>query len=261
LKPTTEPDTLQDAIIVRLQPLRDADLIAVFLAPDRGRIDTFARSARKSSKRFGGRLQPFAMGTATLGRSRGSMPSLKAFEPRAALLRTGVSYEQLALASYAAELAVAAAQPEHADAHLHAWLGSALVAVDGINIDAPRILPWTKLALDISWLAAAGALADPTTCVDCGEPTSEGARWTPATGGPVCRSCASPAALNVSPTLLAAADALATQIGDAAIIEAIRGESAGDLEFAIGAQVAEILPSAPRSLRGMQKQFFLADRR
>lgn len=52
--------TDSDAIILQTQEYREGDLIVSFLTPDHGRLSGIARGARKSRRRFGGNLEPFA---------------------------------------------------------------------------------------------------------------------------------------------------------------------------------------------------------
>src|SRR5512145_3036254 len=49
-----------DAIILRHLDYGEADRIVTFLTPEHGRLKGFARGARKSRKRFGAALEPFA---------------------------------------------------------------------------------------------------------------------------------------------------------------------------------------------------------
>lgn len=250
-------DTLSDCIVVRLQPLREADLIAVLLSPERGRVDAYARAARKSTKRFGGRLEVFMHGDAELGRSRTKMPALAAFQPRGRLLDAGAGWEQLALASYFVELALAAAQPEHADPALCAWLRSAIAVAGEAGM---QDLAVCRLGGEISWLAALGQLPAPIVCVQCHGSSIEGAAWTAATVGPVCKSCAPPLPATVSADLLYRVDALAGGVLHLEVARCLNSPGIADLDAAIAAQVADQLPHPPRSLRGLRAEFSLASR-
>lgn len=50
--------TVDEAFVLRTQPLGDADLLVSLLARAHGRVRGVARSARRSRKRFGGLLEP-----------------------------------------------------------------------------------------------------------------------------------------------------------------------------------------------------------
>ncbi len=252
--PDRPPDQF-DAVILRLQPLRDADLIGVLLSAELGKSEVYARNARKPSKRFGGRLEAFVAGTVTVGRGRGSLANLRGFQPRERLLPTGTGYEQLALASYFAELAIVASQPAHADPLLHAWFVSAAGCAGKTELNELAVL---KLAGEIAWLAAVGALADPTTCDECGLSTQEGGHWTSATAGPICSACGPPVAPAIGPDLLLAVNALSSGHVDPQIVQQLAQMRPETIEVAINARVAELLARPSRSLRGLQDQFSLA---
>lgn len=253
----SRPANLVDCVLARVHPVRDNDLIVVLLSAESGKVDAYARGGRKPSKRFGGRLEPFVTGQAALRQGRGGLPSLTDFTPVARLLPMQAQYEQLALASYFAELAEAAAQPDHADPQLLLWFVAAAELAGRVDFERLAV---AKLAGELTWLAASGALADPTTCFDCGGTTEHGARWTTATAGPVCRSCAAPLPADASADLLLTVAALATQGIDDRIVAALGAAQPDVIEAAVGARVAELLPRPPRSLRGLQAEFSLAQR-
>lgn len=249
------PPRILHATIVALQPVREADLIAVLLSPDHGKLEVFARNARKPSKRFGGRLQAFVTGQAEVAQGRGNLANLRGFTPGPHLLPMNTGYEQLALASYFAELASQAAQPEHADPQLHRWFSSAVVAAGSADLDTLAI---TKLVGELSWLAAIGALADPATCDECGESTEHGAHWGSASAGPVCRDCAYPMRPTATADLLMAVAALADGVAHPQVAQVMQTLRPGVIEAAVGARVADQLSRATRSLRGLQEEFSLA---
>lgn len=250
----SRPGQQSVAVILRLQPVAESDLIAVLLSPKQGKIEAYARAARKSTKRFGGRLEPFVEGVATLGKGRGSLATLQAFEPQIRHLGTAVEYEQLALASYFAELAITAAQPEHEDTLLFSWLRSAVAAA--ALADASE---WaaTKLAADIAWLSVMGGLADPMTCVECGSATDSGAQWTTATPGPICEGCSAATQPNANPAVLRVIAELGQGVVTHSLAARLKSADGGKIEAAIGARVAELLPRPPKSLRGFEGQFSL----
>jgi DNA repair protein RecO (recombination protein O) len=251
----SRPATQIHGVIVRLQPVRGSDLIVVLLTAAHGMVEAYARSARKPSKRFGGRLEAFVSGAAEVGKSRGSLLTLRSFAPSQRLLPQATGYEQLALASYFAELAIAASQPEHADAMLHNWLLSAAMAAGVCERDELALI---KLAGEVSWLAAVGTLADPTACFGCAGSTESGAHWDSGTAGPVCAGCAAPVRTTVGADLLLAVAALGNGVLDPIAARRMADFRPQSIEAAIGARVAELLPRPTRSLRGLQAEFSLA---
>ncbi len=196
---------LADALIVRLQPVRDADLIVTLLDPDRGRVDAYARSARKSSRRFGGRLQLFALGRARLTQAKGGLPQLSEFERSADLAPTSVDWPLLCLCSTIAELAAVASQPEHADPELHRWACASLRACDDL---APSRLRLASLAVDLGFLQAVGSLPDVSRCSVCAGDLTVGATWEDANEGWSCLACRPTAGPTIDAAACAAVAAL-----------------------------------------------------
>ncbi len=178
---------LSDSLVLRLNPSREADLVVTLFDREAGKIDAWARSGRKRSKRFGGRLELFQRGAARVRAGRGGLPSLTAFERTESLAPRDVDWPRLCLASYIAELAAVAAQPAQSDGALFDW------AVDALRLcDRTRGLNLAALLVDLSFLRAIGGLPALATCMTCGGPTLRGASWPDATEGLVCGDCATP---------------------------------------------------------------------
>ena len=196
---------LADALIIRLQPVRDADLIVTLLDPTRGRVDAYARSGRKSSRRFGGQLQLFALGRARLTQAKGGLPQLSEFERSADLAPGSVDWPLLCLCSTIAELAAVASQPEHADPGLHRWACACLRACDGLPPGRFRL---ASLTVDLGFLHAVGSLPDVSRCGVCAGDLSAGATWEDANQGWCCLRCRSTAGPTVDGAACAAVEAL-----------------------------------------------------
>ncbi len=93
------------AIVVRLQPLREADLIVGLFSLAGGRIDVRAIQGRKSIKRFGGILQPFTRFEAELQtRRRDRMATLISAHLIDPFIELRESLGKIALASWYCEL-------------------------------------------------------------------------------------------------------------------------------------------------------------
>ncbi len=179
--------THQPALILRLQPVGEADLIVSLMTADCGRIDAIARGARSSRKRFGGVLRPFCTVAAQVDSpKRGTLPVLVAADLLQDLGGDGLSYPQLCLASYLAELALQVAQPDHADAPLYHWIADRLPWCRAVT-DAD--LPAAKLAIEASWLRAGGVLPDLLHCCRCGALLEAGGSWPADADGLGCPSC------------------------------------------------------------------------
>ncbi len=191
---------LGPCLVLRVQPVREADLIVSLLNAQRGRVDAVARGARSSRKRFGGTLQPFCKISMQLGRSRGSLPVLAEAAVIKAWLGQDVDYPRLSLASYAAELALVSTQPGHADPGLMAWLERSWDLCEHLQ---PGQLRSLKLTMDVGLLRVHGGLPDFTKCARCGLAPVD-ASWPDWHAGPVCGRCERPSGSRLEPELLTA---------------------------------------------------------
>ena len=237
-------DLLLDAIVARLQPVGDNDLIVSLLTAERGRVDAWVRAGRKSSRRFGGRLELFRAGVARLRPGRGQMPSLAGFEGARQLLGPGVGYSALCLASYAAELALIAAQPEHADAQLATWLSQALAAVAHAD---PEAVVTDRLAIEITFLAAAGCMPATADCNHCGAPLAAGAAWPAFADGPLCDGCAPGGHLELGVVTMCALAGLRGGDLSAAHVEPLPAPERDLITARVTGLLHDALPRRPRS--------------
>ena len=188
-------------IVIRQQPLGEADVIIGLVSAEEGLLDVLARGARKSSKRLAGGVSLFTEISAITEQARGKLANVKESSLLAQFLPETPSYGQLALASYAAELATHAAQPSHADPALYDWLRASLQLVGTVDEHALRT---PRLALEVGFLQALGAFPDVQSCVQCGQSTAQGAQWLDADVGVLCQLCAQPRAELLPPELMRA---------------------------------------------------------
>ena len=183
----TGPEQRVEGVLVRVQPVADAALIITLLSADAGRVEAYARNARASTRRFGGRLELFGQGSARIGRARGSLPLLAGFDRGPSLVGVDLDYTRLLLCSHAAELALASSQPDHADPDLHAWLCRVLRSLGtsrGVADPAAA-----RIGLELGWLQAIGAAPPIDSCSGCGAPWQTGALWPRSHDGLRCLRC------------------------------------------------------------------------
>jgi DNA repair protein RecO (recombination protein O) len=198
-----DQDDLGPCLVLRVQTVREADVIVTLLHPLHGRVDAVARGARSSRKRFGAALAPFRLVHARLGRGRGQLPVLAEATLLQEFLRDGTGYPQLALASYATELAQHASQPDHADPGLFQWLQGVWTQA-GQPIEGQ--LRALRLQAEVTFLRELGAFPDVRACASCHGSTGQGAVWPDASSGLLCLTCAGNRTPRLSADLL---DALA----------------------------------------------------
>ncbi len=230
-------------LVVRLQPVKDHDLIVTLLSAERGRLDTWARAGRKSTRRFGGRLGLFADLRAEVRVGRGTMPDLVSAEVSHQWLVDGASWPALAFASYAAELALVAAQPDHPDADLIDWLRACLEQAPSASVD----LAGARLAAEIGFLHLLGSFPDVRRCGSCGGSTAGGAVWLIADEAPTCSSCVVGGARQLDAAALLALSELTRVEIDIRLAAELVGEARALVTTRVGNLLAQVLHAPLRS--------------
>ncbi len=103
------------ALVLRIRPFRESDLIAHLLTPSLGKVSVIARHARGSRKRFPSSLDLFDRGSARLARERNGSLGVKEFTPSHSLQRVRGDLDKLTLASLLCEAFDLVIQEESAD--------------------------------------------------------------------------------------------------------------------------------------------------
>lgn len=70
-----------EALVLRSYPSGDYDMVYRLLSPEYGKLSAFARSVRKSKKRFNSLPETFDIGIATLSAGRGELMNFNGFIP------------------------------------------------------------------------------------------------------------------------------------------------------------------------------------
>ena len=91
------------AIIVRVTPFRDYDLMAHLLTPTMGKVSVVARHARGSRKRFPSSLDVFDRGVARLALERNYFITVKEFSAAKTLISLRENLDKITLASFLCE--------------------------------------------------------------------------------------------------------------------------------------------------------------
>lgn len=188
-----------EAIVLRHLDYGEADRIVTFLTPEAGVLRGYARGARKSRKRFGAALEPFAQVRMhwTPPRS-GELVGLR--EADLLDLRAGLraGLESIALAGYGCELTEVLLGEQGHDRTfrlLQAFLD---------HLAGHGAAPEVRLLLELRLLALAGYAPHLLHCSECGGALGDPlAAFDAARGGSLCLGCAPPGAeLRVSPLTL-----------------------------------------------------------
>jgi DNA repair protein RecO len=108
-------DVTVPALVLRIQPFRESDIIAHLLTPSMGKVSVIARHARGSRKRFPSSLDLFDRGSARLAKERSGSLSVKEFTPSHSLRTVRGDLDKLTLASLLCETFDRIVQEESAD--------------------------------------------------------------------------------------------------------------------------------------------------
>lgn len=213
------------ALVLRVQRLGEADRIISLLTRTHGRVRAVAKGVRKTSSRFGARLEPF--GHIDIQCSEGSsLDTVTQVEGLSLLGRHFVDdYPRYTTASAIAETAERLT-PIEREPSLRLYL----LTLGALNALAEKERAAT-LVLDAYLLRAmayAGWAPSLRACAVCAEPGPHRAFSVPA-GGVVCSNCRPPGAAHPTPTAIDLMHALLE--GDWPAAEGsdvkIRGESSG----------------------------------
>lgn len=96
-------ETSVPAIVLRVRPFRESDLIAHLFTPVMGKVSVIARHARGSRKRFPSSLDLFDRGTARLTLEKSGALGVKEFSPSHSLTKIRYDLDKLTLASLLCE--------------------------------------------------------------------------------------------------------------------------------------------------------------
>lgn len=189
--PLAEPPIQVEAVVLRTVPYGEADLVVHLFVRGRGKVGAFARSARRSGKRFGGGLEPFCVLEAQLQerpcRDLADLRSATLVEGYAAL-RSDLG--RLAHAGYATEVVRELVR----DREPHDALFETLV---GFYRTLAEVPPRSLLlrAFELEALGGAGLAPVLDMCARCGRALPGAAAFDVEHGGTACESCAGPGAL------------------------------------------------------------------
>jgi DNA repair protein RecO (recombination protein O) len=161
-----------EAIVLRVWPFQEADLLVSLFTREQGRVKGVARHAMRSRRRFGGALEPMTYVRATYAeRPRQELMRLDAFEILSSPLSRPVDYLRTAALQFVAEV-VEEALPEQAPED--AVFRLVLAVLEEMQVG--RIwMPVTYFALWMNRLM--GWMPELRHCVVCGLDLRGGTVW------------------------------------------------------------------------------------
>jgi DNA repair protein RecO (recombination protein O) len=175
-----------NGVVLRTYRLGEADRIVVFLTERHGKVRAVAKGVRKTTSKFGARLEPLTHVDLLLWQGRSDLDIVNQVEVINAFRPVREDLGRLPRGLALLEVADQLAQERHPDPRLYAMLVGALRALADEYADPTLLAP--AFFLKALVLEGAGPVID--ACASCGEPEPlvELVAFDLAAGGTLCRS-------------------------------------------------------------------------
>lgn len=236
-----------EAVVLRTHKLGEADRIITLLTRRHGRVRAVAKGVRRTSSKFGARLEPFTLVDVQLHRGR-SLDIITQVEVQAPYGRTiGVDYALYTTATAMVETAERLTEEEQEPTPQQY-----LLLVGALHALATRRHP-ARLILDsylLRALAVAGWAPSFDDCAQCGRPGPHHA-FHVAQGGAMCERCRPPGSSAPAPGTLDLLGALLS--GDWAAAEASGRRERDEASGLVAAHLQYHLERQLRSLRHVER--------
>lgn len=180
------PTYRDEAVVLRTHQLGEADRIITLLTRTHGKVRAVAKGVRRTSSKFGGRLEPFQHIDIQFAEGRGSLEVVTQVECLHTS-RLGADYSRFTAAQVLVETTDRLIAEEKTPAlQQYRLLLGAILALERDEIPSALIVDSFLLRA----LAVAGYAVATTACAECG---SVDIRWfSPQGGGTVCTPCRVP---------------------------------------------------------------------
>ncbi len=213
------PTYRDEAVVLRTHKLGEADRIITLLSRQHGKVRAVARGVRRTSSKFGARLEPFSHVDLQFATGRTLDVITQAVTLHAYSEPLAHDYERYTtgqvLVETADRLVTEVGEPAVQQYQL---LVGALHALTGGGADAPRPAAMVMDAYLLRATALAGYAPSLSDCARCGASGPHEA-FSPQLGGMVCRRCRPPGSAHPDPATVAYLVALLT--GDWAATEQV----------------------------------------
>ena len=175
-----------NGVVLRTYRLGEADKIVVFLTERHGKVRAVAKGIRKTTSKFGARLEPLTHVDLLLWQGRSDLDIVNQAEVLDSFRQTREDLSRLPRGLALLEVADQLAQERHPDPRLYSMLVGALRALSNPNADPTLLAP--SFFLKALVLEGAGPVL--TECATCGEPDGavELVAFDLAAGGTLCRA-------------------------------------------------------------------------
>ncbi|HET7571395.1 MAG TPA: DNA repair protein RecO [Gaiellaceae bacterium] len=199
-----------EAVVLRSFRLGEADRVLHLYTLERGRVGAVAKGVRKTTSRFGGRLEPLSHVEMLLHRGSGELETVTGVQLVRSHDPARGDYYRLSVGLIGAEAMLRLFSEQEANERAFHALTRFLDLLDAAPhaADRPALDPLgLSFQLKLLWLS--GYLPHLTSCAECGEAGTPLVGYSPRAGGAVCGRCAARAqALALSADGIAGIEAL-----------------------------------------------------
>jgi DNA repair protein RecO (recombination protein O) len=213
----------EQGVVLRSAKLGEADKIVTVMTQGAGKVRAVAKGIRKTTSRFGARLEPFTHVSLMLYRGRSSLDTVSQAEIVSPFLGIRSDFERFTAAETMLEAVDKVAEEHERNVRLFLLLLSGLRALQAGPADAAAVTESFLLKL----LSLSGFHPSLTACAVCG--MREPSLFASGQGGALCSSCADPDAGPVSRPALSLLASLANadllQAGGVTVDTRVRRES------------------------------------
>jgi DNA repair protein RecO (recombination protein O) len=173
---------------VRSTAYGETDRILTLFTRDQGKISVLARGAAKSTKRFGGALEPFSLIETTVRPTTKRIWPLQEARQVKVFIGLSQNLRRLESASFLLEL-TREVLPEHQPEP--ALFDLVIAALTELEQSAEEEIAKLAISAELKIMAISGTAVAVDSCNACGRPVPTGKRVTfnPLRGGIVCRQC------------------------------------------------------------------------
>ncbi|WP_345750302.1 DNA repair protein RecO [Microbacterium rhizophilus] len=234
------PTYRDEAVVLRTHKLGEADRIVTMLSRRHGKVRAVAKGVRRTSSRFGSRLEPFMVADLQLyaGRSLDIVQQAESLGAYGADI--AADYDRYTAASAMVEIADRLTHDEPVPNQYYLLVGALRSLSRGEHVARAILDSYLLRALSLAgWAPALDA------CGRCGREGPHG-MFLAQLGGVVCENCAPPGTPHVQPAVLALTQALLA--GEWEVVDAAPSR---DADAASGLVAAYVQFTMERGLRAL----------
>src|SRR5690349_1331530 len=183
-----------EAVVLRSIRFAEADRVLHLYTLDRGRVGAVAKGVRKTTSRFGGRLEPLSHVELMLHAGSGELQTVTGVSLVRAHRAAREDYYRLSVGLIGAEAMLRLFSEQEANARAFTALTRFLDLLDEAPHAAERpALDPLALSFQLKLLWLSGYLPHLTSCAECGAIDAALVGYSPRAGGAVCGGCANQA--------------------------------------------------------------------